>query len=37
VGFIRDNIEVLALTVVAISVLPLVFEVSRRTVRSRRR
>lgn len=37
VSFIRNNIEVLALTVVAISVTPLLFEVSRRTVRSRRR
>jgi membrane-associated protein len=37
VGFIRNNIEVLALVVVAISVTPLVFEVSRQAVRSRRR
>jgi membrane-associated protein len=37
VGFIRDNIEVLALVVVAISVTPLLFEVSRRTVQARRR
>ena len=37
VPFIRNNIEVLALTVVAISVTPLLFEVSRRTMRGRRR
>ena len=37
VGFVRDNIEVLALTVVAISVTPLLFEVTRQAVRSRRR
>jgi membrane-associated protein len=37
VGFIRNNIEVLALVVVAISVTPLVFEVSRQAVRSHRR
>jgi membrane-associated protein len=36
VGFIRDHIEVLALVVVAISVTPLLFEVSRQVVRNRR-
>ncbi|HET7529924.1 MAG TPA: VTT domain-containing protein [Mycobacteriales bacterium] len=37
VGFIRRHIEVLALAVVALSVLPLAFEATRRTIRGRRR
>jgi membrane-associated protein len=36
VKFIRNNIEALALTIVAISVTPLLFEVSRHAVRNRR-
>jgi membrane-associated protein len=36
VGFIRKHIEVLALLVVALSVLPLAFEMTRRRVRARR-
>ncbi len=37
VGFVRRHIEVLVLVVIALSVLPLLFEVTRRTRRSRRK